>query len=783
MAMEVRRVLTQAGADSTPAGAASSMDAAASGQDAAVAITAAAMLLVAVVALVRRRRRERGVVAVDILLAAAAMATMVLVEAATMHTASRVARQAWDLVTTKTIGEQRWNSGRGGGFQYRPRGTDTGVPSRSGIDADLLQQTVQEVVDAVTAATKAVEPSAVPVSHAAGVDGDRGQQVGMPVAAPTTSQLPTVISQEPQDNQGVGAKGKENEGQGALKKKKEDKAGCFRLETTQGSQEVNMAEANNGNDGNDDANNGEESHGGGNAMDMDPKGVDEGNTSNNNGKEGTYENNGVEGMQVQSNHVDAIQIGTMNVQLTPTDSMARAPTSGLPQVAGVAAAAGLPLADNLQSAQPADSVQWPAIGAQAAQQPAVAHLPGDGTAQRARQAEALPANDRQGTGQPVESHAPVGVQHRSAPAPEAGSAVAAKKLPRLLFSSPSPQRILKADAADSAAVFEDSANHGASFVWSVGSVLGILATIVIFYIVYRYVKKNGLPAINVNTSVAQAPAVPARTAPYAVVPDSQIRDATVERFLKEIAGEKPIRFTPQQLLGFTNNYSARLGAGGFGAVYKGMLPNGLMVAVKRLHAGQDNRTSQEQFMAEVGSIGRTHHINLVRLFGFCYDADVRALVYEYMEHGALDSYLFDRSRRDVVAFTTLRAIAVGVARGLRYLHEECQQKIVHYDIKPGNVLLDGSLTPKVADFGLAQLLNRADTHKTVSGMRGTPGYAAPEMWMQAGATDKCDVYSFGILLLRSSAGGGTSTRPRRRASSGSPRWRGRSTRAARLWKS
>uniref|UniRef100_A0ACD6ARE2 Uncharacterized protein n=1 Tax=Avena sativa TaxID=4498 RepID=A0ACD6ARE2_AVESA len=218
-------------------------------------------------------------------------------------------------------------------------------------------------------------------------------------------------------------------------------------------------------------------------------------------------------------------------------------------------------------------------------------------------------------------------------------------------------------------------------------------------------------------------------------------------FLKEIAGEKPIRFTRQQLSGFTNNYSARLGAGGFGAVYKGMLPNGLMVAVKRLHADQDDRTSQEQFMAEVGTIGRTHHINLVRLFGFCYEADVRALVYEYMEHGALDSYLLDRSRRDVVGFTMLQAIAVGIARGLRYLHEECQQKIVHYDIKPGNVLLDGGLTPKVADFGLARLLNRADTHRTVSGMRGTPGYAAPEMWMQAGATEKCDVYSFGILLF------------------------------------
>ena len=151
--------------------------------------------------------------------------------------------------------------------------------------------------------------------------------------------------------------------------------------------------------------------------------------------------------------------------------------------------------------------------------------------------------------------------------------------------------------------------------------LSILGSVAIVYFVYRCVKKNGLPAININTT---SPAPAGSTTLYAVVPDSQIRDATVERFLKEIAGEKPIRFTPQQLLGFTNNYSARLGAGGFGAVYKGMLPNGLMVAVKRLHPGHDDRTSQEQFMAEVGTIGRTHHINLVRL-GCCYDADVRTL--------------------------------------------------------------------------------------------------------------------------------------------------------------
>lgn len=108
---------------------------------------------------------------------------------------------------------------------------------------------------------------------------------------------------------------------------------------------------------------------------------------------------------------------------------------------------------------------------------------------------------------------------------------------------------------------------------------------------YRCVKKNGLPAININTTAAAASSSSMASALYAVVPDSQIREATVERFLKEIAGEKPIRFTPEQLSGFTNNYSARLGAGGFSTVYKGMLPNGLMVAVKRLHATHDNRTS------------------------------------------------------------------------------------------------------------------------------------------------------------------------------------------------
>jgi hypothetical protein len=180
---------------------------------------------------------------------------------------------------------------------------------------------------------------------------------------------------------------------------------------------------------------------------------------------------------------------------------------------------------------------------------------------------------------------------------------------------------------------------------------------------------------------------------YTVVPDDVMRHTTIERFLQEMAEENPILFTAEQLAGYTGNYSARLGRGGFGTVYKGVLPNGLAVAVKVLH---DPSTSEEQFKAEVGTIGRTHHINLVRLYGFCLDGAgaTHALVYEFMEHGALNDYLSARG-----------AIATGVARGLRYLHEECQRKIVHYDIKPANVLLDGSLTPKVADFGLACLVS------------------------------------------------------------------------------
>jgi serine/threonine protein kinase len=150
-------------------------------------------------------------------------------------------------------------------------------------------------------------------------------------------------------------------------------------------------------------------------------------------------------------------------------------------------------------------------------------------------------------------------------------------------------------------------------------------------------------------------------------------------------------------------------------------------------------------MAEVSTIGRLHHFNLVRLYGFCFEKYMRALVYEYMGNGSLDRYLF--REHNILGFEKLHEIAVGTARGIAYLHEECQQRIIHYDIKPGNIPLDANFFPKVADFGLAKLCNRENTHITMTGGRGTPGYAAPEMWMPFPITHKCDVYSFGMLLF------------------------------------
>ncbi|XVE71841.1 hypothetical protein DITRI_Ditri10aG0184000 [Diplodiscus trichospermus] len=172
--------------------------------------------------------------------------------------------------------------------------------------------------------------------------------------------------------------------------------------------------------------------------------------------------------------------------------------------------------------------------------------------------------------------------------------------------------------------------------------------------------------------------------------DSQFLTLTMDKFLSDMEREKPIRFTSQQLRIATDNFTNLLGSGGFGAVYKGIFSNGTMVAVRVLHGTSDKRI-EEQFMTEVRTIGGVHHFNLVRLYGFCFERNLRALVYEYMKNGSLDKLLYSEDRK--LSFQQLQEIAVGTAHGIAYLHEECQHRIIHYDIKPGNILLDAKFFP------------------------------------------------------------------------------------------
>ncbi|XP_047062666.1 LEAF RUST 10 DISEASE-RESISTANCE LOCUS RECEPTOR-LIKE PROTEIN KINASE-like 2.2 isoform X1 [Lolium rigidum] len=230
------------------------------------------------------------------------------------------------------------------------------------------------------------------------------------------------------------------------------------------------------------------------------------------------------------------------------------------------------------------------------------------------------------------------------------------------------------------------------------------------------------------------------------VDEAEVEMGTMSFFIEGVQNERPVRFSSTQLRGFTQGFSHRVGSGGFGVVYKGRFPNGAPVAVKVLNSTLGRR-AEEQFMAEVGTIGRTYHINLVRLYGFCFDASVKALVYEYMENGSLDRHLFGSTPETAIGSGKLHEIAVGTGKAVRYLHEECQHRIIHYDIKPENVLLGAGMAPKVSDFGLAKLCDREDTHLTITGARGTPGYAAPELWLPLPVTHKCDVYSYGMLLF------------------------------------
>ncbi|KAK8969650.1 G-type lectin S-receptor-like serine/threonine-protein kinase [Platanthera guangdongensis] len=227
------------------------------------------------------------------------------------------------------------------------------------------------------------------------------------------------------------------------------------------------------------------------------------------------------------------------------------------------------------------------------------------------------------------------------------------------------------------------------------------------------------------------------------------------------------QFSYSELREATDDFSSILGSGGFGKVYYGNLSDGRAVAVKQLRKS----SGDAEFWAEVSIVARMHHLNVVRIWGFCIEKEQRFLVYEYIPNGSLDSVLFQDpeefaggaededsksysniSKRRVLDLSMRYRIALGVARAIAYLHEECLEWVLHCDIKPENILLDDNFCPKVSDFGLSKLTSKKE-RVTLSSIRGTRGYMAPEWVMNdEPITAKADVYSFGVVLLELVAG-------------------------------
>ncbi|KAF3434415.1 hypothetical protein FNV43_RR25518 [Rhamnella rubrinervis] len=221
----------------------------------------------------------------------------------------------------------------------------------------------------------------------------------------------------------------------------------------------------------------------------------------------------------------------------------------------------------------------------------------------------------------------------------------------------------------------------------------------------------------------------------------------IEEFLQSQNNLMPIRYSYSDIRRMTKGFKEKLGEGGYGTVYKGKLRSGRFVAVKVL--GKSKANGQE-FVNEVSTIGRIHHVNVVQLIGFCLEGSKRVLVYEFMSNGSLDKHIFCRSEvNDSISCQKMAEISLGVACGIEYLHRGCDMQILHFDIKPHNILLDENFNPKVSDFGLARLCPLDNNSVSLTAARGTIGYIAPELFYKniGRVSSKADVYSFGMLLM------------------------------------
>lgn len=223
--------------------------------------------------------------------------------------------------------------------------------------------------------------------------------------------------------------------------------------------------------------------------------------------------------------------------------------------------------------------------------------------------------------------------------------------------------------------------------------------------------------------------------------------ARIEKFLEDYKALTPTRYTYADLKRITNQFKDKLGQGAYGTVFKGKLSSEILVAVKILNSSTGNG---DEFINEVGTMGRIHHVNVVRLVGFCAEGFRRALVFEFLPNESLEKFIFSNDgHHHSLGWEKLQDIALGIAKGIEYLHQGCDQRILHFDIKPHNILLDYNFTPKISDFGLAKLCSKDQSIVSMTTARGTMGYIAPEVFSRnfGNVSYKSDVYSFGMLLL------------------------------------
>ncbi|KAK9994764.1 hypothetical protein SO802_024467 [Lithocarpus litseifolius] len=201
--------------------------------------------------------------------------------------------------------------------------------------------------------------------------------------------------------------------------------------------------------------------------------------------------------------------------------------------------------------------------------------------------------------------------------------------------------------------------------------------------------------------------------------------ARIEIFLEDYKALKPTRYSYNDVKRITNQFTEKLGQGAYGTMFKGKFSNEIHVAVKILNSSKGNG---EEFINEVGTMGRIHHVNVVCLVGFYADGFRRALVYEFLPNESLEKFISSVDSNRFLGWEKLQDIALGIAKGIEYLHQGCDQRILHFDIKPHNILLDQNFNPKISDFGLAKLCAKDQSAVSMTTARGTMGYIAPEVF-------------------------------------------------------